>query len=470
MRPMGFFCLPQLQYAFVRASLAALLIVIPAGCIPYDIPPDSVTHTNLNIVVRPAGHPASATVLPTTFRVTRNDIVTSDRKQHMVEVLSDPARPLIVFCGGNSFTENTDGANIVTALIPFGDVVLFDYPGLGESTGKGTKNEYFTALDTMAVRVTALAAQRSGKLVFWGHSLGTGFCAALAAKVKTPSITVLAGAFDTVEDVANNIKNRAIWYGALLNPKAGPEVLDFEISARLEGYTGPILLLASDADDVIPIAVSRKLAKRLQQAGHEVHLITLENTGHGSLHQDTAFPTVMAQALSPFGINYTPVAIGTPVPSPNFVWPDGSYYDGAIHNGLFDGPGTLHFADGSVLQASFDKGSLTGTARYTATDGTVTAGPVQDTRLIPAQPAKADPSQPLNTPQILVTVLVDAGGKPTLGIANTLQTGSSHKEETAAWQQIGRIRQTIRSLKYIPASINGIPVPAVAFILYHDTP
>lgn len=388
----------------------------------------------------------------------------------MVEVLSAPTRPLIVFCGGNSFAENMDGASLVTALIPFGDVVLFDYPGLGESTGNGTRDEYFDTLDVVATRVTTLSGQRSGKLVFWGHSLGAGFCAALAAKVRQPSVTVLAGAFDTVEDAANGLKNRAVWYGVLLDPKAGPDVLDFGITARLARYTDPILLLASKADNVIPINVSHQLAKRLEQTGHEVHSIILEKAGHGSLHNDDTFPAKMAQALASFDIRYTPIYIGKPVLSHVFVWPDGSHYDGAVRDGIFDGPGTLYFADGSILQATFDKGSLIGTARYTAPDGTVTSGMVQDARLMTTEPAKPETSQPITTAQIPITLLIDVKGKPTLGIANQPSTGSSHTEETEAWQQMGRIRQTVRSLKYAPASINGVPVPAVAFLQYHDTP
>lgn len=284
-----------------------LCISMLAGCIRFDIPQNYVTKTNQVLSDQPVGKPAAAAGLPPAFSIGNEDIPTPDGQLHMVLTASDPQRPLIVFCGGNEFRERQGGAGTLRALAPFGDVVLFDYPGLGGSSGHGTKDEYLTTVDRVATHVSALAGNRRGPLIFWGHSLGTGFCAALAEKVHHPSITVLAGAFDTVEDAANGMKNHFFWYGALLVPHVGPNVLNFHIADRLARYDGPIILLSSRKDQIITYDVSHRLEEKLIAEGRKVIFVTLETAGHNDLHRDPAFVEKMTTALKPYGISYTPI-------------------------------------------------------------------------------------------------------------------------------------------------------------------
>ena len=42
---------------------------------------------------------------------------------------------LVVHCGGNASDRKSDGAAYLTKTMSFGDVIMFDYPGYGDSEG-----------------------------------------------------------------------------------------------------------------------------------------------------------------------------------------------------------------------------------------------------------------------------------------------------------------------------------------------
>ncbi|MGB8601779.1 MAG: alpha/beta fold hydrolase, partial [Rhizomicrobium sp.] len=262
-----------------------MLCSLLGGCLQINVPQSMITNTNGSMVVLPPGVPTARFTPGPDWRIVNDDIATPDGPLHMVLAGSDADRPLIVYCGGQAFIENNAGAAALKALAPFGDMVLFDYPGLGQSHGHGTKAEYLAALDTVTTRIEALAAQRRGKLVFWGHSLGTGFCAALAAKVQHPSLLVMAGGFDTVEDAADGLKQQTYWYSPLIDIRFDEDVLNFHIAQRLAHYNGPILLLATKADRTITYDVSQKLAQKLRDAGRTVTFVSFENISHSRIHQ-----------------------------------------------------------------------------------------------------------------------------------------------------------------------------------------
>ena len=55
--------------------------------------------------------------------------------QMAITIAKTSARRLIVHCGGNASERKSDGVGQLQKLIPFGNALLFDYPGYGDSEG-----------------------------------------------------------------------------------------------------------------------------------------------------------------------------------------------------------------------------------------------------------------------------------------------------------------------------------------------
>ncbi|MBI2249281.1 MAG: alpha/beta fold hydrolase [Brevundimonas diminuta] len=107
----------------------------------------------------------------------------------------DDQAPLILFCGGNMFRQSAYGGLVGGQLAAFGDVLLFDYPGYGASTGASDIAGMKAAVAAMAARARAIADREQRRLILWGHSLGGTVCAEGAVNAKA-DVLVLGYSFD----------------------------------------------------------------------------------------------------------------------------------------------------------------------------------------------------------------------------------------------------------------------------------
>jgi uncharacterized protein len=459
----------------VRLLYGPASALLLAGCVPVSVHQDSVVKTNLDVAV--AGQPAVAARVGPAYRFTANELPAPFGTLHTVLAESDPHKPLIVFCGGNAFRENAGGARTVEALAPFGDMLLFDYPGLGESRGAGTKQDYAAALDTVTARVAQIAKTRSGPLVFWGHSLGGGFCAALAARSRTAAPLVMAGAFASLDDAAQGIVADRVWFSPLVSTKIEADAVNFDVPALLAAYDGPIVVVASKADRTIPFAVSEKLARKLQGENRKVAFVALENAGHSGMQQTPEFRARLTAALAPYGIKPVPLPEGAssqldgnPCGTMHvangcgtLLWPDGSRYVGGFHNGLFNGRGLITYADGDKLEVDYADGNGAGAARYTLADGSVLSGPFRDNEIVGDTPqGQGGLAEPL--PQDGSIVLISAIVREDGSIANAMAELPKGVSDTDAGRILAATTHVLAQRKYRPASINGRPVKAPLFL------
>jgi uncharacterized protein len=262
-----------------------LLAVLLAGC-TVSIGKDSVLYTDQRVKNEGkilGGKPAAEAKVGPEYRIAEETLPADFGGVHSVLAASDPAKPLIVFCGGNAFRESTGGAYAIETLSPFGDVFLFDYPGYGGSTGSGTKNEFESELRVIETKVTALAASHTRPVIFWGHSFGGGICANLAAAAPEKSMLVLEGTFADYGDVKNGM-------------------LGVYIPALLANYPNPIIVAALTEDEMIAFSVSEKLAEKLKAEGRTVAFVRLEGTGHSKIHLHPEYREKMAKALADSGL------------------------------------------------------------------------------------------------------------------------------------------------------------------------
>lgn len=262
------------------------------------IPPERVIRTDRFLAARgrlPVGRPAKSWNGKSGHEFFPGRIETSFGGLHYVLAALDNSRPLIVFCGGAKFRESVRGAAEMRALWTFGDILFFDYPGFGRSAGQGTLAEFTEAEQAVRAFAENLARQRGCRLIFWGHSFGGGFAAALAAGASLPSTLVLEGTFSCINDI---VKSRAGLLAPFVHAALQPGVVHYPIPKLLAGYRHPVIVVASRRDEVIRFAVTKKLAEDLRRAGCKVSFIALAKPPHEALFTDKDYRPALKQALT----------------------------------------------------------------------------------------------------------------------------------------------------------------------------
>lgn len=142
-------------------------------------------------------------------------------------------------------------APLAAALAAHGlNVLLFDYRGYGGNSGSPT--ETGLAADARAAR--AYLADRpdvdAARLVYFGESLGTGVAVGLAAE-QPPAALILRSPFTSMADV-----------GAYHYPILPVRLLlrdRFASRDTIGRVRAPVLVIAGDRDDIVPLEHSRRL-------------------------------------------------------------------------------------------------------------------------------------------------------------------------------------------------------------------
>ncbi len=288
-----------MRSGFVALAVVALVL---GGC-DFPLPKDTVknnAYMAAHAIILPS-HPASTGHYAAGTTVTADDLTAPFGRLHLVRIARDAQKPLIVFCGGRSFREEADGAEIAPPLSAFGDIVLFDYPGFGSSGGSGTRAEFAAAEKVLSDKVQELAAGR--RVIFWGHSLGGGVCASLAAHTPVPSTLVLATTFADYDDFKRNLLGP---FAGLLRLKVPDDVIAFNTPLLLKAYGGEIFVITLTEDETVPYAVEQRLAERLRAEGRKVSVVTLQGNGHSSVHSRPDFRSAMKAAFRAKAIDTGP--------------------------------------------------------------------------------------------------------------------------------------------------------------------
>lgn len=268
-----------------------------SGCAVVKIGPRDVLVTNDDVARygwKMSGEPTSRARLEPGRRVVYAKLKADFGDIHTVTIEGRPDAPLIVFCGGNAFRETYAGAARGGALARYGDVLLFDYPGSGLTDGRGSRAE-FEAAQAALVREIERRTQNGRSLIFWGHSLGGGFCAALASDTKVrAAAVVLEGAFANYGDVADA---EAGLLAPFVRLRIDESAVRYDIPMLLKDRPGPIVVIASRADKTIKFAATRRLAQRLEAQGKTVKFVTLSDAEHSRMFADPHYDPQVRAAL-----------------------------------------------------------------------------------------------------------------------------------------------------------------------------
>lgn len=198
---------------------------------------------------------------------------------------------LIVRCGGNASTRQHSGYHYAVSALPHGDVLLFDYPGYGETGGEASA-ERFEAM--RAELVDLVRAKANGRrLVLWGHSLGGLVCSELARTMPEVDGVIIETSARNAEETA---RSWTPWYAApFVRIVIARGLRGYDSVAALKDFRGPVLVMGGETDETLPVQLSRSIGKGLKEQGADVAYVEFAGRGHSDLilHADFA-PTLNA--------------------------------------------------------------------------------------------------------------------------------------------------------------------------------
>ena len=191
-------------------------------------------------------------------------------------VPAQAARATLLFCHGNAgnISHRLESLRIFNELGL--NVLIFDYRGYGQSTGK--TSEAGTYRDADAAWRYLLDERRLAPqdIVIAGRSLGAAVAADLASRTA-PAAVVLESAFISVPAMAAEI------YPWL--PPGLPGLYRYDTRAKLAQITRPLLIVHSRDDEIIPFAHAQTL---FAEAGGPKQFLELSGGHNGGIRVSRA--------------------------------------------------------------------------------------------------------------------------------------------------------------------------------------
>ena len=207
---------------------------------------------------------------------------------------SAQAKRLVVFCMGNTTDRQSDGVDYLNGVLPFGDAVIFDYPGYGDSAGSISLDAFDVALAAVAERVKREPYE---EVLVWGHSMGGILCPRLAKTLgdRTDGI-VLEATFAGPDSIA---RYAIPWYlKPFIRLRIDERFLSYNTIETLGNFEGPILVLAANKDKELPIVGPRDLYDRLKAAGLDVSKLEFKDAGHYDIAEQSDYITRVGAVLA----------------------------------------------------------------------------------------------------------------------------------------------------------------------------
>ena len=207
-------------------------------------------------------------------------------------------RPLVVRCGGNASTRQKTGFVYTVTAIGHADVLLFDYPGSGETGGVVTTARFEQMRKELVSFVQERAAGR--QLILWGHSLGGFVCSGLAELLPETDGVVLEA---TARNAAEVAKAWTPWYaGPFVRIKIEEGLKSYDNANSLKAFKGPVLVLGATQDKTLPVQLARSMNKALEELGVDVAYVEFKDGGHSNLPGQPGF----ADAINAFFARLAP--------------------------------------------------------------------------------------------------------------------------------------------------------------------
>ncbi|OGH97598.1 MAG: hypothetical protein A2039_03335 [Candidatus Melainabacteria bacterium GWA2_34_9] len=185
-----------------------------------------------------------------------------------IRIKGDKKSPIVIFCHGNeaNMTRN-DNQDKIKFLAKAGyEVFALDYRGFGKSSGEPDEQGLYKDLDSFITYLNTKYKIPNDKIVLWGHSLGSAVAINEASKKKFKGV-IAEGAFTSAEDM----KNYRILHKRNANPvhlfvrdslfKNLKLTQKFASKDKIAKIKSPMLIIHAVNDEMIPVEMSKQLAK-----------------------------------------------------------------------------------------------------------------------------------------------------------------------------------------------------------------
>ena len=281
-----------MQKARLTGRAAALATTLAlAACVNVNVPEAHFFYPNARLA-------AEGTVLPAGPAIPGAEVLSLPYAGGSVAATrvrtGHAAAPLILYCGGNMFRRGAQGAGVARDLSPLGDLLLFDYPGYGDTPGEANFAS-FRAVGTVVAAEARVRADAEGRrLVAWGHSLGGPVCAEVARAARA-DVLVLETTTPSTHAAVDEMLG--LWK-PIARVTLAPALETVDIPATLEGYPGKVVVLEAGRDATLPPALSRQLARELKARGVATERLTFPRADHNNVGRQPDFVARVTAALN----------------------------------------------------------------------------------------------------------------------------------------------------------------------------
>jgi hypothetical protein len=233
--------------------------------------------------------PASAH-LATGYIIEDSFVQRANRMVAVTRAHADGNRVVIIFCGGDGFHRSREGGSVLTALARHADVVLFDYPGFGTSTGTPDPDSVLDNARAVLDYVAQLPSTGEQKQVVYGFSLGGVVAAQLAGERPVDGLVLES----TAPDIVSWVRTQVPWFAIpFIRIDLEPALARIDSVKALGHFRGTVLLLAGERDKQAPASLSRDMLRRLSALGVRAELHEIPDAAHGEIYKTAAFATAL---------------------------------------------------------------------------------------------------------------------------------------------------------------------------------
>jgi fermentation-respiration switch protein FrsA (DUF1100 family) len=206
---------------------------------------------------------------------------------------ASPGRPTLLYFHGNGGSFVTRSERIRKYMAHGYGIVMMTYRGFGGSTGipseKANVSDALAVYD--AVRTSGIPA---ANIVLYGESLCTGVAIQVAAQREVAGV-ILDAPYTSIVDLAT------LHYPYL--PARWLMTDRYETLSFAARVTAPVLIVHGEADDVIPVQMSRRVAEALKGP---VKVATFPGAGHSDHYLFGSYETIYTWLATLFPVQPMP--------------------------------------------------------------------------------------------------------------------------------------------------------------------
>lgn len=179
--------------------------------------------------------------------------------------------PVVLLCHGNGGNISHRLDKLLRLRAAGASVLLFDYRGYGQSTGKPTEQGTYADAEAVYAWLVSTRKVPASRIVFYGESLGSGVAVELATRHRPAGLIVESG-FTSIDDMAKALFPHL--------PLGWMVRYHYDNVDKIGKVQAPILVMHSPDDDVVPFALGQRLFAAAREPKTFVALRGRHNDGY----------------------------------------------------------------------------------------------------------------------------------------------------------------------------------------------